>query len=140
MNETAIWLVAGGGSGAIAFITFWMTMATRMTEARAVAEAAEARAKNAEHMASIATAELSIVRREINTDRVEMSSKLAGLEAVTRNTSQALAQAETRLAKSLEDMASKIDHLGDTLVRTLSEILAQGRTVTFSRREPPQNG
>ena len=131
MNELATWVavvMAGGGGSVITFITFWMALSKRIADAEAQAKAADDQAKSANLMATTAVAKIDIVVREINDNRVDMASRISGLEATTRTTTASLAQAETRLAKSIEDMGEKIDHLSETLIRSLSEMV--------SRKEP----
>lgn len=128
MNETLTWVAilgAGGGGSIITFITFWMALSTRIANAESTARAADDRGRSAETLAATALAKNELLSRDVGHDRVEAASKLAALEAATRTTTASLAQAETRLAKSIEDMGEKIDHLSDTLIKTLGEMIAR---------------
>ena len=138
MSELATWVLAGGGTFVIAAITFWMSLQSQITKATIAAEAAEKKAdkahqvadekSNSAHMlASAAIAKHELLIRDINQDRVDIVAKIAALEAVTRQTTASLVQAETRLARSIEDMGGKIDHLSDMLIKTLSEMVARSK-------------
>jgi hypothetical protein len=128
MNEVVTWVAiigAGGGGSIVTFITFWMALASRIDGAKAKAEAAEERAKNADLIASTAVAKCELLGREMNDSRIEAAAKIAALEAMAQATSRSLVQAETRLAKSIDDLGEKMDHLGDTIIRTLGELLGK---------------
>lgn len=131
MSDTFTWMavmLAGGGGSMITFITFWMALSKRISDAEGQAKAAEDRAKTAELMSTSAVAKIDLLVREINESKVETISRISGLEATARTTTASLAQAETRLAKSIEDMGDKLDNLSATLIKTLSEMA--------SRKEP----
>jgi hypothetical protein len=128
MNEVVTWVAiigAGGGGSIITFITFWMALGSRIDAAKAQAEAAIERAKNADLLASSAFAKSELLGREMNDSRIEAAAKIAALEAMAQATSRSLVQAETRLAKSIDDLGEKMDHLGDTIFRTLGELLGK---------------
>ncbi len=128
MSEGLSWLavvIAGGGGSIITFITFWMALSKRISDAEATAKGADDRAKGADTIASAAIAKNELMIRDVYQDRIELNSRIAGLEAITRTTTASLAQAETRLAKSIEDVGEKIDHLSDTLIKTLSDMVAK---------------
>lgn len=130
MNETITWVAvfgAGGGGTIIAFVTFWMALSTRITTAEQRAVAAEDKVKSADTIANAAIAKCELMMREVNNNRVEQSAKIAALEAVSDATTKSLAQAELRLAKSIDDLGEKMDHLGDTIIKTLGEIVGRVR-------------
>jgi len=127
LNEALTWtavIAAGGGGSVITFITFWMALSKRISDAEAKAEVAEDRAESADKMAAVALAKHEMIVQDLNQDKVKTAERIAGLEAITRSTTASLAQAESRLAKSLEDVGDKIDHLSDTLIKTLSDLVA----------------
>ena len=124
MNDTLTWaLLIGAAGNVFGFVSFWMALGKRISDAEARAEAAETQGSGAAHQATVAIAKLDMFTREIHSDRVDIVSKVTALEAVSRSTTTALAQAETRLAKSIEDVGAKLDHLNDTLIKTLSELV-----------------
>ncbi len=127
MNDALTWtaiITAGGGGSIITFITFWMALSKRISDSEARAASAEDRAKNADQMAAVAIAKHEVMMRDLNQDRVDTNSRIAALEAITKSTTASLADAEKRLAKSLDDVGDKIDHLSDTLIKTLSDLVA----------------
>lgn len=128
MNDALTWIAvlgAGGGGSIITFITFWMALSSRISDAEGRAKAAEERAKSADVLASAAIAKLEFVQREMHQDRVEIGERVAALDAITQANTKSLAQAETRLAKSIEDIGEKMDHLSDTIIKTLGELIGR---------------
>lgn len=116
MGELA-WL-AGAGGFALALITFWMTLGSRIS-------IAEEKAKTADHLAGAAIAKVELADQRAQEYRERIAAKVAGLEAITETTSRTLVQAEVRLAKSIEDVGAKIDHLSKTLIETLSDLVSR---------------
>ncbi len=127
MSDVAFWLIGGGGSFVIAFITFWMMLSSRITNAENKAVQAAEDTKSASNMASVALAKIELLARDINEQRVETTSRISSLDAVTRSTSSTLVQAETRLAKSIEDIGRKLDNLGETVIRAIAELVHNKR-------------
>lgn len=116
MNDPLTWAALIGTAGSIiAFVTFWMTIGSRISTAEAKADAANALAG-----AVLAKFEMRVTQTEEH--RAKTGERIAALEAVVEATSKSLVAAELRLAKSIEDMGEKIDHLGDTIIKTLAEL------------------
>lgn len=128
MGDNFAWIAilgGGGGVGIIAFISFWMTLSSRITTSDNKAQTAEDRAKGADLLAATALAKYEIVNTELNAHKVQTAAKVATLEATMEATARSLIQAETRLVKSLEDMQKSMDHLSDTIIKTLGELIGR---------------
>jgi hypothetical protein len=63
--------------------------------------------------------------RDVGNDKVQTREKIAALEAMTQATMRSLTQAETRFASSVEDLGKKMDHLSDTIIKTLGELVGR---------------
>lgn len=134
MNEwpwTAL-LATGGGISIITFITFWMTLSSRITTAdersKAVEEhmrAFQGQIREAQGPGLTAIAKCELLQRDFNDERVETAQRLSTLQTQTEVTTRALAQAETRLAKSIEDLGHKMDNLSEAILRTLGELVGK---------------
>ena len=127
MNDTLIWTIVGGGSAVpiIAFITFWMTLSSRITSAEDVAKSAKEGSAAAQSAAALANAKHEFIVKDLNRMEVEAAGKIASLTATTEATARSLVAAETRLAKAVEDVASGMDRLSDTIIRTLANLVKE---------------
>jgi hypothetical protein len=124
MNDTLLWFMAvaaGGGVPIITFITFWMTLSSRISEAQASANQADQRAKNAETLSTAALAKTELVSASMNDYRADVLAKIASLDAITNANSRSLIEVERRLAKAIEDISDKMDNLQTTMLRAMSE-------------------
>lgn len=127
MNEVGTWVAvvgAGGGVSVITFITFWMTLSSRITEAQERAHRAEDAAKSSQGFAANAMLKAEQNAESLNLHRIESAAKISALQAVSETTARSLAQSETRLAKSIEDLGEKMDKLGESVIKTLGSLAA----------------
>lgn len=121
MNDWFAILTAAGGS-VFTFITFWMALGRQIESAKIHANGAEDAAKSAGTSAAMAMAKCELMNADLQRTKVELSTKLASLEAVSEATARSLAQAELRLAKSIDDLGEKMDHLSETIIGTLGSL------------------
>lgn len=127
MNDTVVWTLLGGGSAVpiIAFITFWMSLSSRITAADDGAKSAKEAALTAQSAAAIATAKNEFLSKDLSRIEVDTAGKIASLTATTEATARSLVAAETRLAKAVEDVANGMDRLSDTIIKTLAELVKE---------------
>lgn len=115
-------IITGGASAVIAFATFWMALSHRISSAGATSKSAVDSASSAASMAMSNLLKVEAVGREVNELRVEMTGRVAALEQRTQSTALALLQTEERLAKSIEIVGEKVDKLGETIIRSLTQM------------------
>lgn len=127
MNDTIVWTLVGGGSAVpiIAFITFWMSLSSRITAADDAAKSAKEQAMSAQSAAALGAAKNEFLSKDLSRIEVDTASKIASLTATTEATARSLVAAETRLAKAVEDVASGMDRLSDTIIKTLADLVRE---------------
>lgn len=127
MNDTA-WTVIGAiAVPIIAFITFWMKLGSRIDDAHSTAAAADKRAQAAEIRAAGVVEKYDAIARDLSRIEVEAFGKIAGLTASTEHIAKSLVAAEVRLAKSVEEVATAMDRLSDTIIKTLADLVARDK-------------
>lgn len=117
--------VVGGGVPLITFITFWMTLSSRITEAQTLATAAKEAADEIRQLAAAAIAKIDFVDRDLNTMKVDASSRLSALAANVDATSKSLIAAEYRIVESIKEISRSMDSLTSTVTRTLGELASK---------------
>lgn len=123
--DNVIGWAAGAVTAVVTVISFWMTLSSRITKAQESAKAAENRATSAEIMANAAIAKCELLARDFNMEAKDTGSRLSAMDAVLQATTKSLTQAEGRLAKSIDDLGNKMDHLRETITQTLAEVIGR---------------
>lgn len=115
MEQPLTWVAIIGSAGSIiAFVTFWMKLATRITKAEDKSEAAH-------RMADAVNAKIDM-RTSIADDlRSKTGERIAVLESLSQTTAQALISVEGRLVKSIEDLGEKLESLQGTIISAMTQ-------------------
>lgn len=118
---------AAGGliAGAVAFATLWLTVGSKIGGVNSRADNADRKAEAAAALAAAANARHDTLSSELARHREDVAQKLGRLEALVETSSRAIADAENRLAGSIEDMAKQFADMGRRLDR-LFERIADG--------------
>lgn len=127
INDVQFWVtlvLTGGGVFAVTFISFWMTLSSRITEAQAMSKANSEKLSSADLARASDRMSMDNVRQSLSRVEVDLTSRVSTLAALTESTAKALTAAENRLAKSIEDIAKSMDHLTSSVTHTLGELAA----------------
>lgn len=122
MSETLIWIIGSGGTAVVAILTFWMAIARSIENANSLGREALDKAASAQNMATAAIAKVEMLGADFNAARLSIESKISALQATSENTDRAIVSVEARVTRAVDDLGRKIDHLNDTLIRTLGEM------------------
>lgn len=86
---------------------------------------AETDARSAQAASATALVKAEVLGTEFHNHRVETATKVASIDAKADAASQAIINAENRLAKSLEDLGDRFDKFTERLDRVLERGLIE---------------
>jgi hypothetical protein len=89
---------------AISFVAFWLTLGERRGRT-------DETAKRAEALAQACLAKTELTAAKLQDHEVKTAAEIAALRANVDAIARSLIEAETRLAKAIEDMGNRFDHM-----------------------------